>query len=197
MGGTRRAPHCRGGRPVSPYPADRRLRLCALIVGTQHLFVVVRRRSLSGPCVQAPRAGGTSARVQGRLRCHRQACVVGRPVCKPPAERGHGCPCARPLEAATGRSRAVQGERRQRAHFLAYHRPRGIYYFKSIARTDNENPAFPGRQSTRLGSRSGRSGRGAKNCAPPPHCATKPTRGWLQVGCSSKPRLVLAESDPS
>ena len=45
MGGTRRTPRCRGGRPVSPYPIDRRLRLCAL-VGAQHLFVVVRRLSL-------------------------------------------------------------------------------------------------------------------------------------------------------
>ena len=57
MGGTRRAPRCRGGRPVlSYYPIDRRLRRCAR-VGTQHLFVVVRRRSLAGPCASPPSRG--------------------------------------------------------------------------------------------------------------------------------------------
>ena len=64
-------PRCRGGYQVFACPIDRRLRLCAR-VGTQHLFVVVRRRSLAGPCASPPSGG-------------------------------HGCPCARPLEAATGR----------------------------------------------------------------------------------------------
>ena len=59
MGGTGRRPRCRGGHPVSPYPIDRRLRLRAR-VGTQHLFVVVHRRS----CV-----------VSGvRRRCYRRRC---------------------------------------------------------------------------------------------------------------------------
>ena len=44
MGGTRRPPRCRGGRPVLSRPIDRRLRRCVL-AGTQHLFVVVRRHS--------------------------------------------------------------------------------------------------------------------------------------------------------
>ena len=78
MGGRGKAParatgpRCRGGYQVFTCPIDRRLRLCAR-VGTQHLFVVVRRRSLvAGPCASPPSGG-------------------------------HGCPCARPLEAATGR----------------------------------------------------------------------------------------------
>ena len=37
-------PRCRGGHQVFACPIDRRLRLCVR-VGTQHLFVVVRRRS--------------------------------------------------------------------------------------------------------------------------------------------------------
>ena len=55
-------PRCRGDTPVFTCPIDRRLRLCAR-VGTQHLFVVVRRRScvvsrgLVARCVR-----GTSSR---------------------------------------------------------------------------------------------------------------------------------------
>ena len=47
-----------GRHQVFACPIDRRLRLCAR-VGTQHLFVVVRRRScvLSGACSSAARAG--------------------------------------------------------------------------------------------------------------------------------------------
>ena len=84
MGGKRKrparatGPRCRGGTPVFTFPIDRRLRLCARVVGTQHLFVVVRRRSLVGPCAS-------------------------------PSSGGHGCPCARPLEAATGRLVFVVG----------------------------------------------------------------------------------------
>ena len=70
-------PRCRGGYQVFTCPIDRRLRLCAR-VGTQHLFVVVRRRSLAGPCASPPSGG-------------------------------HECPCARPLEAATGRLVFVVG----------------------------------------------------------------------------------------
>ena len=60
MGGERRrparatGPRCRGGHQVFACPINRRLRLCAR-VGTQHLFVVVRRRScvVSGAWVVA------------------------------------------------------------------------------------------------------------------------------------------------
>ena len=65
-----------GRPPVLPYPIDRRLRLCGR-VGTRHLFVVIFLSS----------------------------CVVVRWLTRvqaPPSE-GNGCPCARPLEAATGR----------------------------------------------------------------------------------------------
>ena len=84
---------------------------------------------------------------------------------------------------------------------LAYRRPRGIYatLLKSIARTDHGNPAVPGGQSTRLGSRSRAAAvpktRFFLNCAPPPHQTTKPSRGRLQIGVS-KPRLFLFELDP-
>ena len=74
-------------------------------------------------------------------------------------------------------------------------------YCKIIARTDHGNPAVPGRQSTRLGSRSGAAAVVPKtifflNCAPPPHQTTKPSRGWLQLGVSNA-RLVLFEIDPA
>jgi hypothetical protein len=51
----------RGGYQVFTCPIDRRLRLCAR-VGTQHLFVVVRRRSLSGAGLVARCVRGTSSR---------------------------------------------------------------------------------------------------------------------------------------
>ena len=91
MGGTGRPPRCRSERPVLPYPIDRRrlLRLCAL-VGTQHLFVVMRRRS----CVVSGVGGAASGGGAGRAGAARAALgllvsVVGRPVCNPP-ERGRG-----------------------------------------------------------------------------------------------------------
>ena len=56
--------------------------------------------------------------------------------------------------------------------------------FEIIAWADHGNAAVPGRQSTRLGSRSGANGAKSKvflNFAPPPHQTTKPSRGWLWV----------------
>ena len=58
-------PRCRGDDPVFACPIDRRLRLCAR-VGTQHLFVVVRRRS----CVVS---GAWSRRRCFRRRCYASA----------------------------------------------------------------------------------------------------------------------------
>ena len=73
-------------------------------------------------------------------------------------------------------------------------------HLQVTARTNHGNPAVPVRQSTHLGSCSGAAvvlkARFLLNCAPPPHPATKPSRGWLQVG-GSKPRLVLITSDPT
>ena len=64
-------PRCRGGTPVLAYPIDRRLRLCAR-VGTQHLFVVVRRRS----CVVSG-AWRSAALLPARYyACARGACGV-------------------------------------------------------------------------------------------------------------------------
>ena len=102
MGGTRKCPRCRGDHPVLPYPIDRRLRLCAR-VGTQHLFVVVRRRSLAGPCA-SPRSGGNGCPCARPLEAAtgRLVFVVGRPVCKPP-ERGARAPVCK----------AAQGGHRQ------------------------------------------------------------------------------------
>ena len=84
MGGTRRRPRCRGDSPVSPYPIDRRLRLCAR-VGTQHLFVVVRRRScvVSGvgsaaTCGGARRAGAARAARSAACVCVVLPCGCGR-----------------------------------------------------------------------------------------------------------------------
>ena len=79
--GRRKAASPLPGQPPSlPYPIDRRLQLCAL-VGTQHLFVVVRRRScvVSGvggaaTCGGVRRAGAARAahglaRVRVLLSC--------------------------------------------------------------------------------------------------------------------------------
>ena len=47
MGGTRRAPRCRGDHPALPYPVDRRLWRCAHS-GTQHLLLKSARRTDPG-----------------------------------------------------------------------------------------------------------------------------------------------------
>ena len=70
-----------------------------------------RRRASSfvgRPVCKPPERGERVSVYKATRGGHRQACVVGRPVCKPPAERGaRVCPCARPLEAATGRRRGL------------------------------------------------------------------------------------------
>ena len=71
-----------------------------------------RRRASSfvggRPVCKPPERGARVPVCKAARGGHRQACVVGRPVCKPPAERGaRVCPCARPLEAATGRRRGL------------------------------------------------------------------------------------------
>ena len=96
IGGTRRPLRGRGRRSVSPYPIDRRLWRC-IHSGTQH-----RSRPLGRTCVV-----GSLFPAPGAYLCP----WLAGPCASPPSG-GHGCPCARPLEAATGRSRAVQDERR-------------------------------------------------------------------------------------
>ena len=76
MGGRRKpparatGPRCRGGYQVFACPIDRRLRLCAR-VGTQHLFVVVRRRS----CVVSG-AWSSAALLPAAVLCERAWCTV-------------------------------------------------------------------------------------------------------------------------
>ena len=72
---TRRQPRCRGGGPVSPYSIDRRLRLCVRL-GTQHLFVVMRRRPcvVSGVGGAATTSGGAGR--TGVVRAVRSAACV-------------------------------------------------------------------------------------------------------------------------
>ena len=78
MGGERRrparatGPRCRGDRPVLACPIDRRLRLCAH-VGTQHLFVVARRRSCVAPGVRRRFLFGGGARRLRAVRAARRA----------------------------------------------------------------------------------------------------------------------------
>ena len=62
-------PCCRGGHPVFACPIDRRLRLCAR-AGTQHLFVVVRRRS----CVVSG-AWSSAALLPAAVLCERARCA--------------------------------------------------------------------------------------------------------------------------
>ena len=77
MGGKRKAParatgpRCRGGYPVFAFPIDRRLRLRAC-AGTQHLFVVVRRRS----CVVSG-AWSSAALLPAAVLCERARCARG------------------------------------------------------------------------------------------------------------------------
>ena len=83
MGGGRRpparatGPRCRGDTPVFAFPIDRRLRLCAR-VGTQHLFVVVRRRS----CVVSG-TWSSAALLPVAVLCERARCArrAGRRAC--------------------------------------------------------------------------------------------------------------------
>ena len=87
-----------GRAPVLPCPIDRRLRRCVL-PGTQHLFRPGVRTCVVGWLFFAPGA---------------YLCPWLAGPCASPPSGGHGRPCARPLEATTGRSMAmaVQGERR-------------------------------------------------------------------------------------
>ena len=90
MGGTRQRPRCRGDHPVPPYPIDRCLQLCAR-VGTQHLFVVVRRRS----CVVS----------WSRRRCYWRRCwASGRGALEKVRHRGGGS--AEPLRRRCGTAAA-------------------------------------------------------------------------------------------
>ena len=68
-------PRCRGGYQVFACPIDRRLRLCSR-EGTQHLFVVVRRR----PVCKAPPRGSRVPVCKAARGGHRQACVCGWPA---------------------------------------------------------------------------------------------------------------------
>ena len=76
MGGKGKAParatgpRCRGGYQVFTCPIDRRLRLCAL-VDTQHLFVVVRRRS----CVVSGAGSSAALLPAAVVLCERARCV--------------------------------------------------------------------------------------------------------------------------
>ena len=79
-------PRCRGGHPVFAFPIDRRLRLCAC-AGTQHLLVVVRRRSCVVSGAWSLAALLPVAVLFERARCARRAgrraraCVVVRAWC--------------------------------------------------------------------------------------------------------------------
>ena len=87
MGGTRQAPRCRGGRPVSPYPIDRRLRLCAR-VGTQHLF------SVKPALAPAGARSGPESRPFG-LRSRLSKAAQPRSSEKNAASRAGQTPCTR------------------------------------------------------------------------------------------------------
>ena len=93
--GARRAtgPRCRGGYPVLAFPIDRRLRLCAR-AGTQHLFVVVRRRScvVSGDWSSA--ALFPAAVLCECARCARRAGRRARAWCCPVAAAAAAVACA-------------------------------------------------------------------------------------------------------
>ena len=84
-------PRCRGDAPVFAFPIDRRLRLCAH-VGTQHLFVVVRRRSCVVSGAWTPVALLASVVLCERARCAQRSGRRARARCCPVA-CGCGCCC--------------------------------------------------------------------------------------------------------
>ena len=83
-------PRCRGGYPVFACPIDRRLRLCAR-VGTQHLLVVVRRRSCVVASAWSSAALLPAAVLCERARCARRAGWRARAWCCPVAAAAIGC----------------------------------------------------------------------------------------------------------
>ena len=79
-------------------------------IGVSCFLPVWARSIFSSSCVvvrwparvQAPLAGGTGARVQGRSRRPQESlCLWLAGPCASPPSGGHGRPCARPLKAAT------------------------------------------------------------------------------------------------
>ena len=123
MGGGRKGParatgpRCRGGTQVFACPIDRRLRLCSR-EGTQHLFVVVRRRSCVASGVLkfggAAAGGGAS---QARAVCAACWAACARVVVPLLCSCGRCCGgvCAATLVAvgarAVGGARAVDAGR--------------------------------------------------------------------------------------
>ena len=117
MGGRRKAParatgpRCRGVYQVFACPIDRRLRLCAR-VGTQHLFVVVRRRS----CVVSG-AWSSAALLPAAVLCERARCAWrarrrGRAWCCSVAAAAAAAACV--LRLSRRRARMSWGVRAQR-----------------------------------------------------------------------------------
>ena len=99
MGGKRRpparatGPRCRGEHQVFACPIDRRLRLCAR-VGTQHRFVVVRRRSCVVSGAWSSAALLPAAVLCERVRCARRAGWRARARCCPVAAAAAAAACA-------------------------------------------------------------------------------------------------------
>ena len=104
-------PRCRGGRPVFACPIDRRLRLCAH-VGTQHLFVVVRRRSCVVSGAWSPAALLLAVVLCERARCARRAGRRARARCCPVAAAAAAAACV--LRLSRRRARVAWGVRARR-----------------------------------------------------------------------------------
>ena len=127
MRGRRRPHRFRGEGPMSPYPIDRRLRLCVRL-GTQHLS----RPGGPGGVLESlvgcfPPQGrtcvrGWPARAQAPARPPsgghgRPVSVAGRPVCKPPDPRAGGKGAR--VQGCSRRPRAGPGLVRVRAGLCA------------------------------------------------------------------------------
>ena len=123
MGGRRKrparatGPRCRGDTQVFACPIDRRLRLCSR-EGTQHLFVVVRRRSCVASGVLkfgGAAAGGGAAQARAVCAACWAACARVAPPLLCSSGRCCGGVCAATLVAvgarAVGGARAVDAGR--------------------------------------------------------------------------------------
>ena len=95
-------PRCRGDSPVLACPIDRRLRLCAR-VGTQHLFVVVRRRSCVVSGAWRSAALLPAAVLCVCARCVRRAGRRARAWCCPVAAAAAAAACALRLSRCRAR----------------------------------------------------------------------------------------------
>jgi hypothetical protein len=119
MGGRRKpparatGPRCRGDTQVFTCPIDRRLRLCSR-VGTQHLFVVVRRRSCVASGVWSSAALLSAAVLCKRARRARRAGRRARAWCCPVAAAAAAAVCA--LRLSRRRARVPWGVRARWLH---------------------------------------------------------------------------------